>query len=142
GGWGVHRFWLCRHLPRLVEERLQWANRWLVRSVLAQGLGWGLLAAYCHATPVLQSMNVPIMLVGIAMCSTGTASLAIHPKLMFWFPVMMVLPGLIVVAVHDTPGHFVLACLGVGYVGYTLYYASRVVRHDYWRGLRAYDLLQ
>ncbi|MFT3859677.1 MAG: hypothetical protein QM742_19945 [Aquabacterium sp.] len=93
GGWGVHRYWLCKNLPRLVETRAQWANKWLVRSVLAQGLAWGLLAAICHATPELHAMNVPIMLVGIAMCSTGSASLAIHRRLMFWFPVLMVLPG-------------------------------------------------
>lgn len=142
GGWGIHRYWLCKNLPRLVEARADWANKWLVRSVLAQGLAWGLLAAICHATPALQAMNVPIMLVGIAMCSTGSASLAIHPKLMLWFPVMMVLPGLVVVAMNDTPGHFLLACLGVVYVGYTLYYASRVVSQDYWRGRRAYELLQ
>ncbi|MFT3859676.1 MAG: GGDEF domain-containing protein [Aquabacterium sp.] len=43
---------------------------------------------------------------------------------------------------NDTPGHFLLACLGVVYVGYTLYFASRVVSQDYWRGLRAYELLQ
>jgi diguanylate cyclase (GGDEF)-like protein len=142
GAWGVHRYWLCKNLHRLVEHQAQWANRWLVRTVLAQGAAWGVLAAICHATPALSSMNVPVMLVGIAMCSTGSASLAIHPKLLFWFPVMMVLPGLMVIAMNDTPGHFLLACLGVFYVGYTLYYASRVVSRDYWMGLHAYDLLE
>jgi diguanylate cyclase (GGDEF)-like protein len=142
GAWGVHRFWLCKSLPRFVETRAKWARAWLVRSVLAQGAAWGLLAAICHATPALQSMNTPIMLVGIAMCSTGTTSLAIYPKLMFWFAVTMVLPGLVVVALNDTPGHFLLACLGVGYLGFILYYAARVVNRDYWMGLRAYDLLQ
>ena len=142
GGWGVHRFWLCRNMPRLVDENPTWANRWLVRSVLAQGLAWGLLAAFCHATPELKAMNVPIMLVGIAMCSIGSASLAIHPRLMFWFPAMMVVPGLVVTAMQDSPGHFLLSCMGVFYLGVTLFYAARVVHHDYWRGLVAYDMLQ
>jgi diguanylate cyclase (GGDEF)-like protein len=126
---------------RLLERdlaRCRAASRFFV---LVPALQWSALAAgAAHGGP-LHPLAWPMLLVVIALGTTGTIGLSIDRLVRVWYPVIALAPTIVATLLEPVPYKLLLALMSLFMLAYT-YSVARIVYRDYWTAVDAHQRLR
>jgi len=135
------RTWWNRRLPDALQHSPTQAGRVFNALVLFTALYWGTLTAWCERLAPGSAWAWIMLACTIGFCAGGNTMFAIHPRLRFTYPVLMILPVVGVHLLDPTPEHLAVVVLAVVLALYLLK-SSRLVYHDYWAGKNAQRLAE
>lgn len=114
---------------------------WLVYTILAGALHWGLMSCWVLLYPAYSSLDIYVIVTAAVLGIAGTTALSISRRIRLLFPALMMLPSIIVLFLRAGTPDLILASMAVlslVYVGVT----SRTASEDYWRAIRNQELAE
>ncbi len=135
------RILLKRRFPDLVVRRSRFAHQALIWTTLASGFSWGLMTTASIYYPDLEMIRFAMIIVAVAICSSGSMAMAIDPILRLWFPLVLIVPVTIGTILNTNNDNLVLASLTVVFTIYVIVY-TRMAHRDYWRAMQANAALE
>lgn len=127
---------LKRNFSRLAAQRPKFAHQALIWTVLANSISWGLMTAASVYRADLEIIRVPMIIVAVGVCSSGSMAMAIDSFLRFCFPIVLIIPVAIGATLNFNQSNLLFASLIFVYAIYTMI-STGTVHRDYWRAMHA-----
>ena len=110
-------------------------NNWLVYTILAGALHWGLMSCWVLLNPAYSSLGLYVIAAGAVLGIAGTTALSISRRIRLLFPAFMILPSIIVLFLRADTSDLIFASMGMLSLAYVIV-TSRTASDDYWRAVR------
>ena len=129
-------------LPKLfVAEHYRILTRVYECSCIVQGFQYGLLIAYVHFKPELSALEIPMVVSGVGILTTGTITLAVNGVVRILYPLLMLAPMLYYLVLQFTVQDGVLAFVACTFMLYAMV-VTRTIYDDYWSSITGSALLE
>lgn len=124
----LYCFKKCTAIPEM------WLQHWLVLSIVASAIHWGLLSAWVLHQQDLYEIQFYILVTTAVLGTTGTTALAISNQLRFIYPTALIFPVIISLLLIGEKQQMILSVMAVLAYAYVLA-TSKSAHQDYWSAL-------
>lgn len=110
-------------------------------NFIMQGFQYGLLMAYVYYNPELAALEIPMIVSGAGILTTGTVSLAINGVVRILYPLLMMIPMFCYLVLQFTVQDGLLAFVASIFMLYVVV-TTRTIYDDYWSSITNRALLE
>lgn len=135
------RFLFNRDLAQRLARRPQTAKRVFHSLSLVSALYWGTLTATTLVLAPAAPVSWAMLSMTATMCAAGNTMLGFNPVLRYPYPLMLMLPVVVVQALQPTRENLLMLGLELVFMGF-LVRSSALVKADYWNGRQAQRLAE
>lgn len=110
-------------------------NDWLVYTILAGALHWGLMSCWVLLNPAFAVLDIYVLVTAAVLGIAGTTALSISNRIRILFPAFMMAPSIIAMLLRAGTSDLIFASMAVLSLVYVVL-TSRRASEDYWQAIR------